>query len=67
MVIFFISIDPKNTNFVEDIEILLLVNFVEFCLAVLEERSKIFQPIRGFPIGPNFLEDVEIFLLVKFR
>ena len=29
-------ISPKNTNLVEDVEILLPVKFVEFCSAVLE-------------------------------
>ena len=67
-------IDPKKTNLVEDIEILLPgASFVEFCLAVLEEKSKMSQPIRGqgghlvFPISPkntNFVEDVEILLPV---
>ena len=53
-----------------------LSSFVEFRLAVLEEKSKMSQPIRGqgghliFPIGPkntNLVEDVEILLPVKFR
>ena len=69
-------IGPKNTNLVEDIEILLLSSFVEFHLVVLEEKSKMSQPIRHqgghlvFPIGlknTNFVEDVEILLPVKFR
>ena len=33
-------IGPKNTNFVETIDILLPVKFVEFCPAVSEEKSK---------------------------
>ena len=31
---------PKNTNFVENIDIVLPVKFVEFCSAVSEEKSK---------------------------
>ena len=66
---------PKNTNLVEDIEILLPIKFRWFCLAVSEAKSKMSQPIRGqgshlvFPIGPkniNLVEDVEILLPVKF-
>ena len=70
-------IGPKNTNLVEDVEILLPVpSFVEFRSAVSEEKSKMSQPIRGqgghlvFPIGPkntNLVVDVEILLPVKFR
>ena len=69
-------IDLKNTNLVEDVEILFRVKFVEFRSAVVEEKLKISQPIRGqgghlvFPIGPkntNLVEDVEILLSVKFR
>ena len=53
-----------------------LSSFVEFRSAVLEEKSKMSQPIRGqgghlvFPIGPkntNLVEDVEILLPVKFH
>ena len=53
-----------------------LSSIVEFRSAVLEEKSKMSQPIRGqgghlvFPIGPkntNLVEDVEILLSVKFR
>ena len=53
-----------------------LSSFVEFRSAVLEEKSKMSQPIRGqgghlvFPIGPKntkLVEDVEILLPVKFR
>ena len=58
-------IGPKNTNLVEDVEIVLPVS---------EEKSKMSQPIKGghlvFPIGPkntNLVEDVEIVLPVKFR
>ena len=55
---------------------LLPIKFVEFHSAVSEEKSKMFQPIRGqgghlvFPIDPkntNLVEDVEILLPVKFR
>ena len=67
-------ISPKNTNLVEDIEILLPVKFR--WTPISEKKSKISQPIRGqgghlvFPIGPNntnLVEDVEILLPVKFR
>ena len=53
-----------------------LSSFVEFRSAVLEEKSKMSQPIRGqsghlvFPISPkntNLVEDIEILLPVKFR
>ena len=53
-----------------------LSSFVEFRSAVLEEKSKMSQPIRGqgghlvFLIGPkntNLVEDVEILLPAKFR
>ena len=53
-------IGPKNTKFVEDVEILLILSsFVEFRSVVSEEKSKMSQPIRGqgghlvFPIGPK--------------
>ena len=70
-------IGRKNTNLVEDVEILLPVNsgFVEFRSAVSEKKSKMCQPIRGqgghlvFPVDPkntNLVEDVEILLPVKF-
>ena len=65
-------IGQKNTNLVEDVEILLrknkiLSSFVEFHSAVSEDKSKMSQPIRGqgghlvFPISPkntNLVEDV---------
>ena len=53
-----------------------LSSFIEFRSAVLEEKSKMSQPIRGqgghlvFLIDPkntNLVEDVEILLPVKFR
>ena len=53
-----------------------LSSFVEFHLAVSEEKSKMFQPFRGqgghlvFPIDPkntNLVQDNEIFLPIKFR
>ena len=71
---FCILINPKNTNLVEDIEILLSVKIVEFCSALSEKKSKMSQPIRGwsshlfYPIGlknTNLVEDVEILLPVK--
>ena len=33
-------IDPKNTNVIEDVEILLPVNFVEFHSSVSEEKAE---------------------------
>ena len=60
-------ISPKNTNSVEDVEILLC--------SVVSEKSKMSQPMRGqmghlvFPISPkntNLVEDVDIFLPIKF-
>ena len=45
--ILFFSISPKNTNLVEDIEILLPVKFVEFHSAISEKKLKMYQPIRG--------------------
>ena len=48
---------PKNTNLLEDVEILLPVKFHQFRSAVSEKKSKMSQPIRGqgghlvFPIG----------------
>ena len=54
------QISLKNTNLVEDVEILLPVKFfIEFPSAVPEEKSKITQQIRGqighivFQIGPK--------------
>ena len=53
-----------------------LSSFVKFHSAVSDEKSKMYQPIRGqgghlvFPIGPkntNLVEDVEILLPVKVR
>ena len=69
-------IDPKNINLVEDVRSCFLSSFVEFRLAVSEEKSKMSQPIIGqdghlvFRIGPkntNLVEDVEILLPVMFR
>ena len=40
-------IGPKNTNVVEDVEILLPVNFAEFHSSVSEEKSRMSQPIRS--------------------
>ena len=70
------SIDPKHTNLVTDVDILLLASFVEFRSAVSEEKSKMSQPIRGqggqlvFTVGPkniNLVEDVDILRPVKCR
>ena len=69
-------IGPKNTNLVEDVEILLPVKFRGIPFSGFRgEKPKTSQPIRGlsshlvFPIGPkntNLVEDVEILLPVKF-
>ena len=68
-------IRSKNTNLVEDVEILLPVNFVKFC-SCISEKSKMSQPITdqgGHPVFPirskntNLVEDVGILLPVKFR
>ena len=40
-------IDPKNTNVIEDVAILLPVNFVEFHSSVSEEKPRMSQPIRS--------------------
>ena len=65
----------KNTNLLEDIEILLPVNFIKFLSAVSEEKPKMSQQIRGngghlvFPIGPkntNLIKDLKILLPVEF-
>ena len=40
-------IGPKNTNLLEEIEILLPVKYVEFRSAISEKKSKMSQPIRG--------------------
>ena len=42
-----LPISPKNTNLLEDIEILLPVKFLEFRSAVSEEKLKMSQPFRG--------------------
>ena len=69
-------IGPKNTNLLEDIEILLLVKFRWIPFSGFRGEVEMSQPIRGqcaklfFSIGPkntNLLEDVEILLPVKFR
>ena len=71
------QIGLKNTNLVEDVEILLPIKFsLSSVSAVSEEKSKMSQPIRGqgghlvFPIGSkntNLVEDVEILLPNKFH
>ena len=72
--ILFFPIGPKNTNLVEDVEILLPVKFP--WILFRGEVEKMSQPIRGqgghlvFPIGLkniNLVKDVEILLPVKFR
>ena len=68
-------IDPKNTNVVEDVEILVPVNFVEFNSSVSEEKPRMsaIQKPGGqlvFPIGrtnTSLVEDVKILLPSKFR
>ena len=67
---------PKNHKFGRGCwDLASCQSFVEFRLAVSEEKWKISQPIRGqgghlvFPIGPkntNLVEDIEIMLPVKF-
>ena len=66
----------KHKRGIEDINIFLPANFVEFCSAVAEEKSKMSRPIRDqggkfvFPIAPKniiLMEDVEILLSDKFR
>ena len=67
-------IGPKNTNLVEDVEILLPVKFRWIAFGGF--RGEMTQQIKGqgghlvFPIGPkntNLVEDIEILLPVKFR
>ena len=68
-------IDPKNTNVIEDVEILVPVNFVEFNSSVSEEKPRMsaIQKPGGqlvFPIGrtnTSLAEDVKILLPSKFR
>ena len=73
---FVFPIGPKNTNLVEDVEILLLVKFrwIPFC-GFREEVENVSANQRpggrlNFPIGPkntNLIKDVKILLPVKFR
>ena len=73
---FVFPIGTKNTNFVEDVEILLPVKFrwIPFS-GFREEVENVLANQRPgrpsyFPIGPkntNLVADVEIFLPVKFR
>ena len=74
--VLFFRIGPKNTNLVEDVEILFPVKFLWIPFSGTEEKLKMSQPIRGqgghlvFTIGQkntNLVEDVEILLSVKFR
>ena len=69
-------IGPKNTNLVEDVEILLPMKFCWIPFSGFRREIEMSQPISGqgshlvFPIGPkntNLVEDVEILLPVKFR
>ena len=69
-------IGPKNTNLVEEVEILLPVKLCEIPFSGFRGEVNNSQPIRGqgghivFPIGPkntNLLEDVEILFPIKFR
>ena len=52
-------IDPKITNLVEDVEILLSVKFRQIPFSGCREEIEMSQPIRGqgghlgFPIGPK--------------
>ena len=72
----FLPIGPKNTNLVEDVEILLSVKFRWIPFRSFRGEVEKSQPIRGngghlvFPIGPkntNLVEDVEILLPFKCR
>ena len=67
-------IGPKNTNLVEDVEILLPVKFRWIPFSSFREvdvsanqrqRQPFYFPIR--PKNTNLVEDIEILLLVKFR
>ena len=66
----------KNTNWVEDVEILLPVKFRWTSVQPYSEKSKISQPIRGRgghlifsdpPKNTNLVEDDKILLPVEFR
>ena len=70
-------IGPKNTNLIEDVEILLPVKFLlnsvqQFqrrsrqCLSQLEARVAILF-FRSAPKNTNLVEDIEMLLPVKFR
>ena len=72
---FSLLIGPKNKNLVEDVEILLPVEFLSILFSGFRGEVKMSQPIRGqgghriFPIGLKhtiLIEDVEILLPVKF-
>ena len=67
-------IGPKNTNLVEDVEVLLLVKFRWIPFADFRDVENVLASGRGghlgFPIGPkntNLVEHVEILLHDKFR
>ena len=72
-------INPKNTNLVEDVGILLPVKFrrIRFSIFAPEKKIKVSQPITcrvqvglSFPIGPNntnLIEDVKILLPANVR
>ena len=67
--------DPKNTDLVEDVEILLPVKFGWIPFSSFREVKSVSATrgpggCLGFPIGPkntNLIEDVVILLTVKFR
>ena len=75
---FYLLLGPKNTNFVEDVEILLPVKFrwnsvqrfqrkSRKCLRQSEARVAILFFFFSFgPKNTNLVEDIEILLLVKF-
>ena len=74
--ILFFRSAQKNTNLVEDVEILLPVKFRRIPFSGFRGEVEKTQPIRGqgghlvFPISPkniNFVEDINILLPVKFR
>ena len=73
--ILFYRLARKTQTLLRTLRSCFLLSFVEFRSSVLEEKSNMYQPIRGqgghhvFPIGPkntNLVEDIEILLPMKF-
>ena len=58
---FVFPINPKNTNLVGDVEILVTLKYVAFCLAFSEKKSKMSQSIRDFASCQVSLNSVEQF------